>query len=136
LHEASQTVNDIFDYLFAHSWQLLSEDARLVLMAMTLFAESTSKEALGATAGLAGFNLDKALAQLVEMSLLTVDEILSGTQIRYSAHPLTRSFAADKLTEWSEYETMARTRCIDFFLQFASAVALHDSVVMTHRRYK
>lgn len=118
LHAASKTVGDIFDYLFNHAWGILVEDARYVLLVIPFFADSAAKEALGAAAGIKGYRLDMALEQLVEISLLDVNEALEETGHRFSTHPLTRAFAEEKLREIPEQEREARERWVDFYLQY------------------
>jgi hypothetical protein len=56
LHTAYQTVNNVFDYLFAHAWDMLPQNARQVLLVIPFFRETASKEALGAAAGLQGYD--------------------------------------------------------------------------------
>jgi tetratricopeptide (TPR) repeat protein len=94
LHEAR---GDIFDCIFARSWNLLVEDARQVLMAMSLFATSVSREGIEAASDVHHFALDEALGQLVEMSLVEATDELDLARRRYGIHPLTRAFAAGKL---------------------------------------
>jgi LuxR family glucitol operon transcriptional activator len=48
LHAASQTVGNIFDDLFARTWETLTEEARQILLGIPLFVNAVSKEALGA----------------------------------------------------------------------------------------
>jgi tetratricopeptide (TPR) repeat protein len=84
---------DIFDHIFARSWQLLSPAAQRMLMVMPLFIHSASREALEAASDLHHFTLDEALGQLVEMSLVDATDNLDVARRRYSIHPLTRAFA-------------------------------------------
>jgi len=118
LHAASQTVGNIFQDLFARAWEVLTEDARHVLLVVPFFVDTASKEALGAAAGLKGYRLDAALGQLVEMSLLDVDEALAASERRYSAHPLTRAFAGAKLREVPKWEREARERWARWYADF------------------
>jgi tetratricopeptide (TPR) repeat protein len=120
LHAVNQTVGDIFDYLFARDWAALmdKQDAQHVLLAMSFFAGLARKEAIGAIAGLKGFRLDEALAQLVELSLLDVSEKLEETKPRYSIHPLTRAFVTARLIEDPDWEKAARERWVSWYLDF------------------
>lgn len=107
----------IFDYIFSQGWNVLSEDARHVLMVMPFFVESASHEALGVAAGVEGYFLDRAVGQLVEMSLLEVNDVLESQRC-YRVHPLTLAFAGAKLSESPEWEREARERWSDFFIQY------------------
>lgn len=106
LHQARQSVNDIFDYLFTHAWERLDDPARHLFMATSFFVKSIQKEALAAVAGLTGYKLDTALGQLNDLGLLTRDD----TSLRYSFHPLAHTFANSKLAEHPQWEVISRER--------------------------
>ncbi len=118
LHAARLTVGDIFDELFTRAWEALTKDAQHVLLVVPFFVDTVSKGALGAAAKLKGYRLDAALEQLVEMSLLDVDEALAASEQRYNAHPLTRAFAEARLREVPEWEGQGRERWVQFYLQY------------------
>lgn len=119
LHRVGREVSDIFDYIFSRAWEIMSQDARHLLMAMPFFVESASKAALGAAAGVEGYYLDVAIGQLVEMSLLEVNDALEEAHRRYGVHPLTLAFAGAKLRESPEWERESRERWLQYFLEFA-----------------
>ena len=109
---------DIFDYIFARSWELVSEDARRVLTVMPLFATSASREAIEAASDVRHFALDEALGQLVEMSLVDATDELDLARRRYSVHPLARAFAAAKSKAASDTQEDAWGRLAAFFRAF------------------
>lgn len=119
LHASSQAANDIFVDLYARIWELLDEDARNLLRVIPFFVDTISKEAFGAAANLSGFKLDSALVQLTDMALLSIDEDVLAKYVRFTFHPLTRSFAVSKLNEDGSFCQMARQRYTDYYLQFA-----------------
>ncbi len=118
LHTAHQTVNDVFDYLFSHAWNMLSKEAQHILLIVPFFGETASKEAVGSAAGLQGYTFDKALSQLIEMSMLDARDELEQVSQRYSAHSLTRAFAIDRLREVPEWEYRARQQWVAWYLDF------------------
>jgi tetratricopeptide (TPR) repeat protein len=120
LHNAHQTVNDIFSFLFLHTWDVLTEDARSVLLVISFFGETASKEALGAAADLTGYRLDKALGQLVEMSLLDAKDDIGKIPQRYSIHPLIRAFANDQLRKIPQWRHDAQQRWVTWYRKFLS----------------
>lgn len=85
---------DVFSHVFERSWQLLSPEAKQVLMAVTLFAASALRAGVEAVSQVHGFALDDALGQLVELSLVELINPLQHDKQRYTIHPLTRAFAA------------------------------------------
>lgn len=120
LHNAHQTINDIFSFLFLHTWDVLIEDARRVLLVISFFGETASKEALGVAADLTGYWLDKALSQLVEMSLLDAKDDMGKIPQRYSIHPLIRAFANDQLRKVPQWRHDAQERWIAWYRKFLS----------------
>lgn len=126
LYNASQRVNDIFDYLYRHAWEFLSEDARRVLMVMPCFVGTASKEAIGTSSSLGDFPLAAALEQLIESSLINNEESVSGKMQRYSIHPLTQAFARGKALE-SKQEQVVRERWLDYWISFVDKYGILDS---------
>lgn len=118
LHAASKSIDDVFNYLFARTWTMMTGDARAVLQVMTFFTNPASKEALGATSGLTDFYLDKAIGELVELMLLEDQVEPTTSNYRYSIHPLTRAFARVQLLDASDFEKQARTRWYNYYLDF------------------
>ncbi|MBN1994067.1 MAG: hypothetical protein JW953_15325 [Anaerolineae bacterium] len=97
LYQASQIVEEVFDYIFAEAWKLIDVNTRQVLLAMPLFVTTASREALSAVSGIDGFDYHKAIEQLVGMSLLEASEALDVSQQRYQMHLLTQAFARKEL---------------------------------------
>jgi tetratricopeptide (TPR) repeat protein len=126
LYTVGREVSEIFDYIFGSAWDLLSQNARQLLMVMSLFVESANKPALGAAAGVEGYYLDTAVGQLVEMSLLNANGTLEESQQRYSVHPLTLAFASAKLRDQQMWEKEARTRWLQYWFNFAKTYAGRD----------
>lgn len=120
LYRAGPDMDKIFNYIFNRAWEILSQDARHLLMVMPFFVESASKAALGAAAEVEGYYLDTAISQLVEMSLLEVNDALAEDQRRYSVHPLTLAFAGAKLREALEWEREAREQWKQYFFNFVA----------------
>ena len=116
LYEAK---GDIFEEVFARSWSLLSDDARRILMVTPIFAASASRAAIEAASDVHHFALDEGLGQLVKMWLVETADALEEAEMRYSIHPLTRSFANRQLIGSPAFERDARQRTADYFLALA-----------------
>ncbi|MBN1139586.1 MAG: hypothetical protein JXM73_23620 [Anaerolineae bacterium] len=89
LREAKES---IFDNVFTSSWRLLSGDARKALLIMSLFATAASRQALQAVSDLPISVLDRAIEQLVDMSLIETTAALERKRRCYNLHPLTRAY--------------------------------------------
>lgn len=110
LHEARQTVNDVFDYLFTDAWELLNLNARHLLMTASFFVEPVEKETLGHVAGLHGYVLDTALGQLNDLSLLSANV----ASLRFGIHPLARAFVVSQMKTFQEWEQAGRERWLEW----------------------
>jgi len=91
----------LFRFIYWRSWEVLSDDARRVLLAMPALAPSgTYWENLQAATGLPDDRLDGAIDQLVAMSLL---QVVGREEKRYAIHQLTYTFImTDLLEEWED----------------------------------
>jgi LuxR family glucitol operon transcriptional activator len=132
LYEATKTVESIFDYLFTRAWELMTRDVQLVLLVMPFFADSASKEALGAATDLSDYRLDAAVEQLVELALLDINEELTVSDQRYSTHPLTRAFASSKLHEEQAFEAEARMRWSKYYVKYAARNIVREKPTETY----
>lgn len=118
LYAASPDMAEIFNYLFAFTWDRLGADARRLLCATPLFAAGMDRSALGAVADLTGIRLDLALGELLDGSLLEVqDDAMLGPP-RYTVHPLTRAFAAAQLGAEPGWAAVAYDRWLAWYKEF------------------
>lgn len=95
--------------VFEHSWSLLSEVERGVLMKLSVFRGGFDAEAAEQIAGASLL----VLAGLVDKSLLRLN-----ASERYEMHELLRQFAADKLMESNETAEIEQSH-FQFFLSLA-----------------
>ncbi len=96
---AGKQYEDLYRFIYRRSWELLSEDARKVLLAMpTLAPTGACWENLQAATRLDDARLDAAIRELVEMSLLNASGV---SEKRYTIHRLTYTFIMTDLPgEW------------------------------------
>lgn len=111
-----QARGDVFEAIFAQSWQLLSAPSRRVLVATPVFATSASKAAIEAASDVHTWDLDEAIGQLVEMWLMEPGPELEEASRRYSIHPLTRAFAERKGREDEDEHYATHKRAAQYFL--------------------
>ena len=120
---------NLFDDIFSRSWELLSKDARIVLMVMPFFATSALREGIKAASGIHHFALDEALGQLVQMSLVEAADELGLEQKRYSIHSLTRAFSEALLITDENFTLEARSRLAMFYVGRCQAIEWGDTSV-------
>lgn len=113
---------DIFNILFSRSWYLLlqyDEFARRVLMALSLFAGSASREALEMGASVHGSGVRSAIRRLTGLSLVDVAGVPVATASRYQLHTLTKAFIRRQLESESDTLVDMTGRLIEYFLRYA-----------------
>ncbi|HEY0754843.1 MAG TPA: NB-ARC domain-containing protein [Ktedonobacteraceae bacterium] len=128
---AGPGVNNTLDEVFMWSWQIMTDHGKCLLMVATFFADSMSKEALGATAELTADELCMALEELVEFMLLEVKEGEATASSRYGIHPLTRAFATKQLRQRAAFAEHAREHWSDYYLRFV-ADSLERDISIEH----
>jgi tetratricopeptide (TPR) repeat protein len=97
---------------------MLRNNSKAILTVMPVFASTASNAALENVSHQGRSELDNGLAQLIEMSLIETSDELDTDAIRYSIHPLTRSFAQARLENESDYRDASQRRYIVFFLKY------------------
>ena len=113
---------ELFDDLFARAWALLDEASRRMLMGMTFFPTSASREALRVTADVQENSFARAVERLADLALLDVQHDNLSMPPRYALHPLVRAFAAARLPEQMGFEPSARERWVEWYLQLTAQV--------------
>ncbi|GAB3932919.1 hypothetical protein GCM10027614_02950 [Micromonospora vulcania] len=110
---------DIFETMFASSWQILGESSRQVLLAAPIFAATVSRLALEATARV-GDSFDGALGELIRLWLVESNGGSSLSDHRLSLHPLTFSFVSRESFKFPQLESEMRLRAAEYYLQFCN----------------
>jgi len=106
---------NLFDQMFARSWEMLTPEAQRVLMVMPMFATSATRKALEAVSGVRHYQLDQALDHLLELSLVDLTIELDATAHRYSVHPLTHAFALWHLRQEHDFGQLACERRLSYY---------------------
>jgi tetratricopeptide (TPR) repeat protein len=116
LQELAQGEGDAAQRVFGRSYELLTEDSRAALLALSLFAPSATRESLAEVAGFGGDlkRLDEALAQAIELWLIGATE---GNE-RLIIEGLTRELAKARLAK-DERGDVFRQRFVAHFMNYA-----------------
>lgn len=92
-------IENLYTYVFHHSWQRLDEESRAVLLAMPLVTASGAEvDDLVEISELPKESVVRGLDLLVKLNLVDVRGDLY--QRRYSIHNLTRSFLHEQVLRW------------------------------------
>jgi LuxR family glucitol operon transcriptional activator len=122
LDDLYEARSELFKDLFSRSWELLDIATRRVLLAMPLFANSATYEALAATSDLASYAFDIAVERLTDLTLLDVQHTDLSSSPRYTLHPLVRTFAQARLDEQPELDEALHTRWTNWYIELAAQV--------------
>jgi tetratricopeptide (TPR) repeat protein len=115
LKELAQGKGDAAERVFQRSFNLLDEDGRDALLALSLFAPSATREALSAAAG---FDDEGRVREAVRnLNRLWLVKLLDEHR-RLAVEGLTRSMAAARLSEDPRADEFRR-RFVAYFLRFA-----------------
>jgi predicted ATPase/DNA-binding CsgD family transcriptional regulator len=95
--------------VFDHSWKLLSEEERRVLMGLSVFRGGFRREAGEQVAGASLLSL----SALVDKSMLKI-----SSDGRYEIHELQRQYAQDRLDQTPEGQAAVRDRHCAYFTEF------------------
>ncbi|MEO1378508.1 MAG: ATP-binding protein, partial [Cyanobacteria bacterium J06635_10] len=106
---------DFSRFYFDNSMQSLKgHSSHLILMALALFPKPALFESVCSVAAVNDNNIAvDALAQLQQLSLISCD------RGRYTMLPLTREYALSELATNPEFESAARNRWVNWYLDFA-----------------
>ncbi|HEX8889982.1 MAG TPA: tetratricopeptide repeat protein [Pyrinomonadaceae bacterium] len=120
LQEFAQGKGDAAQRVFGRSYELLSEDSRAALLALSLFAPSATRESLAEVAGFGNDlkRLDEALAQAIELWLIGATE---GNE-RLLIEGLTRELSKAHLAR-DKHRDEFRQRFVAHFMNYAKAHA-------------
>ena len=129
LTELLESQGELFEDLFKHSWALLDESARNVLMGLTFFAASSDKKAIDAATEVRGSYLEDALEQLIDLSLVDVQQEDLKRPPRYLLHPLVQTYAHTRLIEMPVLEARIRINLINYFINLSQNLnQLHSAI--------
>jgi len=118
LHRLSSSESDIARFCFEESMaQIRGKQAHKLILALSLFVSSASRETLGKIAGLEAnpYSRDMGLADLVRLSL--VNQVAD----RFSLLPLTRNFVLAEAAIDADWTAAARERLFDHLFAMVNA---------------
>ncbi|HZN72007.1 MAG TPA: NB-ARC domain-containing protein [Micromonosporaceae bacterium] len=111
--------SNIFEAIFAKSWSLLTRRSRRVLVTLSILPSPASSDTIRAGSKVHQADIEEAVGQLVEMSLVDVAGELGGLSRRYSVHPMTRAFANSKLERDPRLRLAIVRRLLRWYLEGA-----------------
>ena len=119
----------VLEFSFRNIWALLSADGRKLLGAMSIFDDPPTAIQLAIATELATDRIERALAELSEVTLVTRNTQQSDGQVRYIALPITLSFARHQLENMGDFEVRCRQRV----QRYTEEVKLQDSQLYRFR---
>lgn len=100
IEQLSSSEGDVAKFSFEQIYSILSEDAKLILFALSSFDKSLGRGILSHVANLTAEQLDDALSDLTLASLVVPTQFVasnSSIETNYELLPLTRNFILSKL---------------------------------------
>jgi hypothetical protein len=99
LEEAKGEMESVYLFIYRKSWGLLSSHSRKVLLSMPIFPAPINKSAIEQVSTITGNELIGALAELIQLSMIEMNDAILDTKRKYSIHQLTRNFVQTELIE-------------------------------------
>ncbi len=119
----------VLEFSFRNIWNVLSVDTKAVLAAMTIFQEPPTIQQISIATEFQIDNIEKALSELGDVTLVTRNTQMSDGRIRYIALPITLSFAQHQLDAMGDFGIDCRRR----FQKFSEQMQLQESELFRFR---
>jgi hypothetical protein len=110
LESARSKDSPVLEFSFRNIWGLLTPEARTVLAMMSIFEGSTTVQELVVASEMAPEMIERAIADLVEVTLVNRSLPRDDGRVLLSALPITLSFARNELATMGELEVRSRQR--------------------------
>ncbi|MDO8532692.1 MAG: NB-ARC domain-containing protein [Dehalococcoidia bacterium] len=119
----------VLEFSFRNIWHSISPDAKAMLAIMTIFDVPPTIQLIATVTQWNVERIDKALAELMDVTLVTRVTQLSDGRVVYSALPITLSFARHQLDVLGDFVTRGHQR----LQQYSEQMALQESEVSKFR---
>ena len=104
----------VLEFSFRNIWAKLSPDARATLAGVTIFDEPPTAQQLTIATEWPLERIEKALAELAEVTLVTPHARSADGQVAHVALPITLNFAKHQFAEMGDFEVACRRRVHQF----------------------
>ena len=113
----------VLEYSFRNIWIILSEDAKMILAALTIFDEFPTSQLISLTTGFPIDIVEKALNELEDVTLVNKFTQVSDGRITYTSLPITLTFARNQLTLMGDTSLIYRQR----YQRYLSQIQLDET---------
>ncbi len=117
IDEVARRDSPVLEFSFGNTWKVLSPDAKAILAIMSVFDEPPTLQYLTVAAEFSVERIEKALAELQEVTLVARNTQASDGRTLYIALPITLSFAQNQLQDMGDFELTSRKRLQRFYDQ-------------------
>jgi Schlafen, AlbA_2/NB-ARC domain len=110
LESAKSTDSPVLEFSFRNIWGLLTSEARTVLAIMSIFDGPPSLQQFTVATEMPSEWIERALSDLVEVTLVNRTPPREDGQTLFTALPITLAFARNELTVMGDFELRSRQR--------------------------
>ncbi len=119
----------VLEFSFRNIWQALSPDSKAILAISTIFDDPPTTQSLCIATAFTPERVEKALGELVDVTLINrVTSTVDG-RVTYVALPITLAFSRNQLGEMGEFEIQCRQR----FQKYTEQIELQESEIYRFR---
>jgi len=120
----------VLEFSFGNIWKLVSNDAQTMLAILTIFEVPPTAQQVSIATEFAIERVERALTELVDVTLVTRSTQASDGRMTYIALPITLAFARYQLGTMGDLEVQCRKR----HQRFSDQMKLHESELARFRR--
>lgn len=110
LESARNADSPVLEFSFRNIWGLLTPEAKTVLAIMSIFDGPPSLQQLTIATEMTLERIERALSDLIEVTLVNRTSLRTDGQVLFSALPITLAFARNELTTMGDFELRSRQR--------------------------
>lgn len=114
LNSLRNEASPVLEFSFRNIWESLSPDAQAILAVTTIFDSPPTVQQISIATEWPIERIERALAELTEVTLLTRNLQQSDGQTVFASLPITRSFAQYRFSAMGEFEARCRQRITKF----------------------
>lgn len=100
----------VLEFSFRNIWSLLTPEAKTVLAIMSIFDGPPSLQQLAVAIEMSPERIERALSDLIEVTLVNRTSLRTDGQVLFSALPITLAFARNELSTMGDFEMRSRQR--------------------------
>lgn len=124
--KSSYSLNEIFDYIFGHTWKNSSEPVKKLWMVMHFFQTPPDESVWSAAAGIDLRSFHQAVNELRAHAL--IQTVREGANTYYTAHQIVIAYGEQQTFEYPDFLDHAKQRLAEYYLDYLDQRLRNDAI--------